>query len=217
MSQLAINGGNKIREKAWPKWPIIGESELEQMTATIKSGIWGYNGPQERKFAREFAEYIGTQYAIPVANGTVSLQIALEALGIGFGDEVIVPGLTWQATASACLDVNAIPILVDVEPESWCIDADKSEEAMTERTKAIIIVQPMRREPGVELQSYFNFVFRYDQNAFRGLAVQQFRAALSAELGCEVKPCYEPLNNCQLYRPLTKNRYSMFKVFLSSP
>jgi len=93
MHQLAINGGEKIRAKAWPQWPIVGASELEQMTATIKSGIWGYNGPQERKFAREFAEYIGTQYAIPVANGTVSLQIALEALGIGFGDEVIVPGL----------------------------------------------------------------------------------------------------------------------------
>jgi len=64
MSQLALHGGNKIRTKAWPKWPIVGECELEQMTETIKSGIWGYNGPKERKFAREFAKYIGVEYAI---------------------------------------------------------------------------------------------------------------------------------------------------------
>jgi L-glutamine:2-deoxy-scyllo-inosose/3-amino-2,3-dideoxy-scyllo-inosose aminotransferase len=75
-----------------------------------------------------------------VANGTVALQLALEALGIGVGDEVIVPGLTWQATAAAVLDVNAEPILVDVEPDTYCIDPEAVAAAVTPRTKAIIAV-----------------------------------------------------------------------------
>jgi L-glutamine:2-deoxy-scyllo-inosose/3-amino-2,3-dideoxy-scyllo-inosose aminotransferase len=85
---------------------------------------------------------------------------------------------------------------------------------LNSRLREIDGISPMRRELGVELQSYFNFVFRYNQNAFKGLPVQQFRAALSAELGCEVEPCYEPLNNCQLYRPLTKNRYKLSAEYL---
>ncbi len=75
-----------------------------------------------------------------MANGTVSLQLALEACGIGLGDEVIVPGLTWQATAAAALDVNAVPILVDVNEENWCIDPAEVEKAISPRTKAIIPV-----------------------------------------------------------------------------
>jgi L-glutamine:2-deoxy-scyllo-inosose/3-amino-2,3-dideoxy-scyllo-inosose aminotransferase len=70
----------------------------------------------------------------------VTLQLALEALDIGFGDEVIVPGLTWQATATAVLDVNAIPILVDIEPETYCMDPEKVVEAITPCTRAIIPV-----------------------------------------------------------------------------
>jgi len=75
----------------------------------LKSGVWSYNGPKESEFNKAFAKFTGTKYAISVANGTVSLQLALEACDIGLGDEVIVPGLTWQATAAAVLDVNAVP------------------------------------------------------------------------------------------------------------
>ena len=75
-----------------------------------------------------------------MANGTVALQVALEALDIGAYDEVIVPGMTWQATAAACIDVNAVPVLVDIDPETYCLDVAQTEAALTSRTKAIIVV-----------------------------------------------------------------------------
>ena len=143
MSQLAINGGKPVRdEKAnpWPKWPVSDENEERSLLEVLRSGVWSYNGPKEAEFNKAFAEFIGTDYALSVANGTVTLQLALEACGIGLGDEVIVPGLTWQATAGAVLDVNAVPVLVDVCENNWCIDPAGVEKAISPRTKAIIPV-----------------------------------------------------------------------------
>jgi L-glutamine:2-deoxy-scyllo-inosose/3-amino-2,3-dideoxy-scyllo-inosose aminotransferase len=143
MSKLAINGGKPLRDTGtnpWPKWPVWDEKEEGGLLEVLRSGLWSYNGPKESEFNKAFAEFIGTEYALSVANGTVSLQLALEACGIGLGDEVIVPGLTWQATAAAVLDVNAVPILVDVNEENWCIDPTEAEKAITVKTKAIIPV-----------------------------------------------------------------------------
>ena len=94
----------------------------------------------EAEFAEKFAAFSRAKYCVCLMNGTVALQLALEALDIGAGDEVIVPGYTWQATAAACLDVNAIPIIVDVDPETYCIDPALVEAAITPRTRAIIPV-----------------------------------------------------------------------------
>ena len=91
----------------------------------------GLRGRYEPKFERAFSEYHASKHGLCVANGTVALQLALEALDIGAGDEVIVPGLTWQATAAAVLDVNAMPILVDVEPDTYCLDPVAVEAAIT--------------------------------------------------------------------------------------
>ena len=143
MSKLAINGGTPLRDaktNPWPKWPQWDEKEEQGLLEVLKSGVWSYNGPKESEFNKAFAKFIGTKYALSVANGTVSLQLALEACGIGLGDEVIVPGLTWQATAAAALDVNAVPILVDVNEDNWCINPAEVEKAITPRTKAIIPV-----------------------------------------------------------------------------
>jgi len=141
MAKLAINGGPAVKEKfELASWPLRGEREVEAIIEVTKSGNWSYDGPREADFAERFAQFIGSKYALAAANGTVTLQLALEALDIGFGDEVIVPGLTWQATATAVLDVNAVPILVDVEPETYCIDPKKVVEAITPRTYAIIPV-----------------------------------------------------------------------------
>jgi len=143
MSRLAVKGGKPVRDvrtNPWPKWPVWDKSEEHTLLEVLRSGIWSYNGPRESQFNKAFAEFIGTKYALSVANGTVSLQLALEACGIGWGDEVIVPGLTWQATAASVVDVNAVPILVDVCEDTWCIDPAKIEEAITPRTKAIIPV-----------------------------------------------------------------------------
>jgi len=367
MSKLAINGGKSLRDiktNPWPKWPAWGEKEEHALLEVLKTGVWSYNGPKESEFNKAFAEFTGTKYALLVANGTVSLQLALEACGIGFGDEVIVPGLTWQATAAVVLDVNAVPILVDVNDDNWCIDSAEVQKAITPRTKAIIPVHlygsfadmdaimkiakknnlwviedcahkhggewdgkkagsigdvgsfsfqlsklmtageggalttsnsqlcekldalrncgrrpekekptdkgagiysdegnfiqsgnyritefqaallieslermpgqnqireenakyinsllsklpgvlPMRRDERETMGAYYNFSFRYKKDDFKGLHVENFRKALSKELGCPVEPSYEPLNACALYAPHTKPwRYRLSK------
>jgi len=143
MSKLAINGGKPLRDakaKPWPKWPVWDEKEEKGLLEVLRSGVWSYNGPKELEFNKAFAKFIGTEYAISAANGTVTLQLALEACGVGLGDEVIVPGLTWQATAGAVVDVNAVPVFVDVTRDKWCIDPAEVKKAITPRTKAIIPV-----------------------------------------------------------------------------
>ena len=361
MSKLAINGGNPVKDvkkDPWPAWPVWDERDEKALLEVLHSGVWSYNGPKEQEFNRLFAEFTGVKYAVSAANGTVTLQLALEALGVGVGDEVIVPGLTWQATAASVIDVNAVPVLVDVLEDTWCIDPAAVEAAITPRTKAIIPVHlygsfadmdaimaiakkhnlyviedcahkhggewrgkkagsigdigsfsfqlskhltageggvmttndpllaerldalrncgrrpekepeeevdkgaghysdegnfiqsgnyritefqaallveglkrlpeqnrrrdenalylngllaelpgvlPMRRDERETAEAYFNFVFRYRQEAFKGLPVQQFRLALAAELGLDVEASYEPLNECSLYVPHTK-------------
>jgi L-glutamine:2-deoxy-scyllo-inosose/3-amino-2,3-dideoxy-scyllo-inosose aminotransferase len=97
------------------------------------------------RFQQEWAAFHGSAYCALVTNGTHALQVALEALDIGAGDEVIVPGLTWQATAAAVCDVNAVPVLVDVQPETMCSDPAAAERAITPRTRAIIAVHLYHR------------------------------------------------------------------------
>ncbi|MBI4557544.1 MAG: DegT/DnrJ/EryC1/StrS family aminotransferase [Candidatus Hydrogenedentes bacterium] len=142
MSKLAINGGKPLRSKSakWPAWPISDAADAKLVAKITASNRWSFDGPTEWKFAEDFAKYCGAPYGLCCANGTVAIQLALEALDIGAYDEVIVPGMTWQATAAACLDVNAIPVLVDVEPDTWCIDLDLAEAAITRKTKAMIVV-----------------------------------------------------------------------------
>ena len=143
MATLALKGGKPARntkENPWPAWPVWDEKEEKALIEVLHSGIWSYNGPKEVAFNTAFAEFCGTKYSVCAANGTVTLQLALEALGIGVGDEVILPGLTWQATAATIIDVNAVPVLVDVCEDTWCIDPKEVEKAITPKTKAIIPV-----------------------------------------------------------------------------
>jgi L-glutamine:2-deoxy-scyllo-inosose/3-amino-2,3-dideoxy-scyllo-inosose aminotransferase len=127
-------------------WPIFGDEEARALNEVLESGTWGhagrdgYVGRFEPQFERAFADLQTARHGLCVVNGTVAVQLALEALDIGVGDEVIVPGLTWQATAGAVLDVNAEPVLVDIEPDTYCLDPDAVEAAITPRTKAIIAV-----------------------------------------------------------------------------
>ena len=94
----------------------------------------------EQEFEQEFAAYHGTKYAVFMANGTTTLECALTALGCGEGDEVIVPALTWMATALAATCVGAVPVFVDIEPTTLCMDPEKLEAAITPKTRAIIPV-----------------------------------------------------------------------------
>ena len=120
--------------------PLIGDEELRLVTDCIKSGWISSKGEYIGKFEEEFARYCGCKYGVAVHNGTVALHLALCALGVGKGDEVLVPDLTFVATVNAVIYTGAKPIYVDVHPRYWCIDPEKIEERITRRTKAIIPV-----------------------------------------------------------------------------
>jgi dTDP-4-amino-4,6-dideoxygalactose transaminase len=143
MSELALLGGPRTRTEPYPEWPVWDERDIEAVTTVIRSGRWGgypYPGPYTAEFARRFAEMQGGGYAVPMANGTVTLEVALRAADIGWGDEVIVPAYTFQATAAAVMAAGAIPVIVDIDPETYCIDPRQVEAAITPRTRAIIPV-----------------------------------------------------------------------------
>ncbi len=141
--KLALRGGPPVRTRPFTAWPIYDEREARGLQRVLESRNWGgYPCPNElaREFARKFAEAHGAQYGVAVANGTVSLELALEAAGIGPGDEVIVPAYTWEGTAAAVLFAGAVPVFVDVDPDTYCLDPALAGQAITERTRAIIPV-----------------------------------------------------------------------------
>lgn len=143
MSKLAAFGGNPIRTESYPKWPVYDQRDFDAVIRTIKSGRWGgfpYPGPNTAEFARKFAEMQGGNYAVPMMNGSITMEVALRAANIGWGDEVIVPAYTFKATASMPMAAGAIPVIVDVSPDNYCIDPQRVEEAITDKTKAVIIV-----------------------------------------------------------------------------
>ena len=143
MSELAILGGSKTRTEPYPEWPVWDQRDIDTVTEVIKSGRWGgypYPGPKTAELAKKFSELQGGGYAVPMANGTVTMEVALRAAAIGWGDEVIVPAYTFQATASAPMAAGAIPVIVDVDPGNYCLDPIATEKAVTAKTKAIIPV-----------------------------------------------------------------------------
>ncbi len=143
MTQLAILGGPKTRSKPYPEWPVWDQRDIEAVTEVVQSGQWGgypYPGPKTAELGRRFAELQGGGYAVVMANGTVTMEVALRAAGIGWGDEVIVPAYTFQATAAAPIAAGAIPVIADVDPNNYCLDPKAVEKAISPKTKAIIPV-----------------------------------------------------------------------------
>lgn len=137
---LAIQGGVPIRSEGFPEWPIFGDIERQGLMKALESGHWGGEGPIEEDFSEKFAAFCGAKHALCVSNGSVTLELILKALGVGHGDEVIVPALTWLATAWAPLQVGATPVFADISPTDWCLDPDDVRRKITGRTKAIIPV-----------------------------------------------------------------------------
>ena len=113
---------------------------MESLKNVLESGVWGVRGSRQKAFEERFAAYQHAKYGISVTNGSVALEISLRALGIGCGDEVIVPPYTFMATVTAVLYVNAIPIFADIDPETYTIDPKSVESVISERTKAILPV-----------------------------------------------------------------------------
>jgi dTDP-4-amino-4,6-dideoxygalactose transaminase len=143
MSELAILGGPKTRTEPYPQWPVWDQRDIDAVVEVVKSGRWGgypYPGPRTAELAQKFAEMQGGGFAVAMANGTVTMEVALRASGIGWGDEVIVPAYTFQATAAAPMAAGAIPVIVDVDRNNYCMDPKAAENAITPKTKAIIPV-----------------------------------------------------------------------------
>jgi dTDP-4-amino-4,6-dideoxygalactose transaminase len=141
MSALALLGGKKAKSKPFPVWPYYDSNEDRALKEVLEIRVWWRTpGTRTLEFEKSFAKFHGARHAIAVTNGTAALEVAVASLGFGAGDEVIVPNFTFVATASAVLFANALPVLVDVDPETYCIDPDLVEDAITSRTRAIIAV-----------------------------------------------------------------------------
>ena len=141
MAELALTGGRKTKKKAFPIWPQYDERERKAIEEVLESRVWWRTpGTKTLHFENDFAKYHGAKHGIAVTNGTAALEVTMSALGIGPGDEVILPDFTFVATASAVLYAGALPVMVDVSPETYCIDVALAAAAITERTKAIIAV-----------------------------------------------------------------------------
>jgi len=143
MGKLAITGGEPVRRKPFPRWPVYTREESRAIQKVLASRNWGgYPFPNQcaSSFAQKFASFHGAKYGLAVANGTVAIEIALQAAGIRPGDEVIVPAYTWEGSVGPIMLLNAVPVFVDVDPDTYCLDAKLVEKAITAKTRAILPV-----------------------------------------------------------------------------
>lgn len=150
MGILAVNGGKKVRDTLFPAYRVIGEEEEKAVVEVLRSGIlskylgcWAddfYGGPQVQAMEREWAEYYKVKHAISVNSATSALYCAMGAIGLQPGDEVIVSPYTMCASATAPLIYNAVPVFADIEYDYYCLDPDDIERKITDRTKAIVVV-----------------------------------------------------------------------------
>jgi dTDP-4-amino-4,6-dideoxygalactose transaminase len=138
---LAVHGGTPIRTTPIGQWPVFGREEEELLLEALRSGVWGsIDGTFVKRLEVEFADLQDARHGVSTVNATMGLSIALKAVGVQPGDEVLVPPYTFIATASAALMLGAIPIFVDVDAETLLIDPAQLEAAVTPRTKAIVPV-----------------------------------------------------------------------------
>jgi dTDP-4-amino-4,6-dideoxygalactose transaminase len=146
MAQLALYGGKPVRTRPYPSWPQGGDEELSYLRQVLKSPRW-FAGPRGDDpealgtlFGERFARLHGARFGLPVANGSVAIEIALRALGIGPGAEVIVPAYTFVSTATSVLLVGGIPVFADIEADTYCLDPQDVASRIGSNTRAIIPV-----------------------------------------------------------------------------
>jgi dTDP-4-amino-4,6-dideoxygalactose transaminase len=155
MTTLAINGGTPLRQTPFHPWPVSDDREENLVLQVLRSGKWwrlafgqGVELAEPEKgersqialFQEEFAKAHGCKYGIGAANGTATLEMGIRALNYGIGDEILVPAYTYVASATCVLQNNLVPIFVDIDPDTYNIDPNRIEEAITDRTRAIIVV-----------------------------------------------------------------------------
>jgi dTDP-4-amino-4,6-dideoxygalactose transaminase len=143
MGKLAITGGEPSRKKRFDAWPMYTDKERQALEDVLTNHNWGgqpFPGKHADAFAKKFAEFHTAKYGQCVNTGTVAIQAALKAIDIRPGDEVIVPAYTWEGTVGPVLLVNAVPVFVDIDPDTYCLDAKLIEQAITPKTRAILPV-----------------------------------------------------------------------------
>ena len=146
--------------------PVLGGREAEYVTECLETGWVSSNGRFIDAFETAWAEYCGRAHGVAVANGTVALQVAVAALGIGPGDEVILPSFTIMSCALAVTYAGATPVLVDSDPETWCMDVTQLESKVTDRTRAIMPVHiyglPVDMDPIIDVAQRHGLVIIED-------------------------------------------------------
>ena len=147
MGTLAINGGTPVRTAPWPQRPIYDEEEMAALQQTLSSRRWTsapyvFHGDMSlskvHQLEQQYAAFHDCRYAVATGSGTDALQIAYAAAGLGTGDEIIMPPNTFIATATPALQLGAVPIFADVDPETLCIAPEAVEAAITDRTRVIV-------------------------------------------------------------------------------
>lgn len=152
---LAVNGGRPVRKTPFHAWPVFDRREEQLLLKVLKSGKWwrfafgqGVELVEPKKgeqsqvvlFQKEFARHHQCRYGIAAANGTATLEVGIRAMNLDIGDEIIVPAYTYVASAACVLQNNLVPIFVDIDPETYNLDPDRIEAAITDRTRAIMPV-----------------------------------------------------------------------------
>jgi len=140
MPKLALNGGERLHTTGWPGWPPKDPGYLAGLKDVIESGVWGTGGKKKEELVEKFKAVCDAEYCIPVPNGTFALELAMRAVGVGPGDEVIVPPYTFIATASSVISANAIPVFADIRPDTLCLDPEDVEAKITPSTAAVSAV-----------------------------------------------------------------------------
>ena len=160
--KLAISGGTPIlKREDYKNWPVLTDDDRRFVNEVLDSGIVaGGTAPQVVALEKEWASYVGAKHCLTTCSGTAALHMALAAVDVGPGAEVLVPAYTFLASASCVLHQMAIPVFVDIEPKTYTIDPTKIEAAITERTKAIMPVHiqgcPADMDPIVEIAKKHN-------------------------------------------------------------
>ena len=139
--KLAIDGGTPVRKEPFPRWPIYEEQEIQLIAEILRSGNTHFRRSWvSAEFEKRFAQWNGSKYAICCNSGTSAIHMGLAAVGVGAGDEVIVPPRTFIGTVSPVLYQNAVPVFADIDPKTHNISPDAIRQVLTDRTKAIIPV-----------------------------------------------------------------------------
>jgi dTDP-4-amino-4,6-dideoxygalactose transaminase len=190
MSSLALHGGPQAVPDPLPHWPSFDEPAIRAVEATLRSGKVNYwTGKRGMEFEKRFAEWQGSRFAISTTNGTSALHVALTALGIGPGDEVIVPSYTFIASSFSIVQAGAIPRFADVNLDDHCLSVASAEKLINERTRAIMPVHLYGNVADMDAINAFArrhnlFVIEDNAEAFGGVYKGRKTGTLGDIAGC---------------------------------